>query len=82
MIIRMYRLVLFLFSMFVLFSLGFNIVLYGLGSKHDLLEKFRTSMLQDSVHLVVNGYFPSITVKSVSVRKARFYLTTVSFRYT
>ncbi|XP_048809160.1 origin recognition complex subunit 2 isoform X2 [Lagopus muta] len=45
--------------------LGFNIVLYGLGSKHDLLEKFRTSMLQDSVHLVVNGYFPSITVKSV-----------------
>lgn len=78
----MYRLVLFLFSMFVLFSLGFNIVLYGLGSKHDLLEKFRTSMLQDSVHLVVNGYFPSITVKSVSVRKARFYLTTVSFRYT
>jgi len=78
----MYRLVLFLFSMFVLFSLGFNIVLYGLGSKHDLLEKFRTSMLQDCVHLVVNGYFPSITVKSVSVRKARFYLTTVSFRYT
>lgn len=51
--------------MFVLFSLGFNIVLYGLGSKHDLLEKFRTSMLQDCVHLVVNGYFPSITVKSV-----------------
>ncbi|NWR94839.1 ORC2 protein, partial [Furnarius figulus] len=45
--------------------LGFNIVLYGLGSKHDLLEKFRTSLLQDSVHLVVNGYFPSITVRSI-----------------
>ncbi|NXI73986.1 ORC2 protein, partial [Anseranas semipalmata] len=55
-----------LFSKWMLqLHLGFNIVLYGLGSKHDLLEKFRTSMLQDSVHLVVNGYFPSITVRSI-----------------
>ncbi|KFU84968.1 Origin recognition complex subunit 2, partial [Chaetura pelagica] len=56
----------FLFSKWMLqLRLGFNIVLYGLGSKRDLLEKFRTSVLQDSVHLVVNGYFPSITVKSI-----------------
>ncbi|NXX11427.1 ORC2 protein, partial [Podargus strigoides] len=55
-----------LFSKWMLqLHLGFNIVLYGLGSKRDLLEKFRTSMLQDSLHLVVNGYFPSITVRSV-----------------
>ncbi|XP_057614419.1 origin recognition complex subunit 2 [Chionomys nivalis] len=45
--------------------LGFNIVLYGLGSKRDLLEKFRTTMLQDSVHLVINGFFPGISVKSI-----------------
>ncbi|KAL7991519.1 hypothetical protein Chor_015775, partial [Crotalus horridus] len=45
--------------------LGFNIVLYGLGSKRDLLEKFRISLLQDSVHLVVNGFFPNITIKSI-----------------
>ncbi|XP_063174083.1 origin recognition complex subunit 2 [Candoia aspera] len=45
--------------------LGFNIVLYGLGSKRDLLENFRISLLQDSVHLVVNGFFPNITVKSI-----------------
>uniref|UniRef100_A0ACB8G0G8 Uncharacterized protein n=1 Tax=Sphaerodactylus townsendi TaxID=933632 RepID=A0ACB8G0G8_9SAUR len=45
--------------------LGFNIVLYGLGSKKNLLENFRASFLQDSVHLVVNGFFPSITVKSI-----------------
>nr|XP_056717410.1 origin recognition complex subunit 2 [Euleptes europaea] len=45
--------------------LGFNIVLYGLGSKKNLLENFRVSFLQDSVHLVVNGFFPSITVKSI-----------------
>ncbi|XP_034992813.2 origin recognition complex subunit 2 isoform X1 [Zootoca vivipara] len=45
--------------------LGFNIVLYGLGSKKALLENFRISLLQDSVHIVVNGFFPSITVKSI-----------------
>ncbi|KAM4775947.1 origin recognition complex subunit 2 [Cyanocitta cristata] len=55
-----------LFSKWMLqLHLGFNVVLYGLGSKRDLLEKFRTSLLQDSVHLVVNGYFPSITVRSI-----------------
>ncbi|XP_030341488.1 origin recognition complex subunit 2 isoform X2 [Strigops habroptila] len=55
-----------LFSKWMLqLHLGFNIVLYGLGSKRDLLEKFRTSLLQDSVHLVINGYFPSITVRSI-----------------
>ncbi|XP_066504196.1 origin recognition complex subunit 2 [Hoplias malabaricus] len=46
-------------------QLGFNILLYGLGSKKFLLEKFRTTMLSDSVHLVVNGFFPSITLKSI-----------------
>lgn len=52
--------------------MGFNILLYGLGSKKLLLEKFRTSMLSDSMHLVVNGFFPSITLKSVSFS---FYYT-------
>ncbi|XP_060797015.1 origin recognition complex subunit 2 [Neoarius graeffei] len=46
-------------------QMGFNIVLYGLGSKKLLLEKFRTEMLSDSMHLVVNGFFPSITLKSI-----------------
>ncbi|KAL6088828.1 hypothetical protein STEG23_000689 [Scotinomys teguina] len=45
--------------------LGFNIVLYGLGSKRDLLEKFRTTMLQGSIHVVINGFFPGISVKSI-----------------
>ncbi|KFW89231.1 Origin recognition complex subunit 2, partial [Phalacrocorax carbo] len=55
-----------LFSKWMLqLHLGFNIVLYGLGSKRDLLEKFRTSVLQDTVHLVVNGYFPSMTARSI-----------------
>ncbi|XP_072274828.1 origin recognition complex subunit 2 [Pyxicephalus adspersus] len=45
--------------------LGFNIILFGLGSKRNLIEKFRTSMLQDSLHIVVNGFFPGITIKSI-----------------
>ncbi|XP_053135357.1 origin recognition complex subunit 2 isoform X2 [Hemicordylus capensis] len=45
--------------------LGFNIMLYGLGSKRELLEKFRISFLQDSVHIVVNGFFPNMTLKSI-----------------
>ncbi|MCJ8737486.1 hypothetical protein PDJAM_G00024550 [Pangasius djambal] len=46
-------------------QMGFNVLLYGLGSKKLLLEKFRTTMLSDSMHLVVNGFFPSITLKSI-----------------
>lgn len=57
--------------------MGFNIVLYGLGSKKLLLEKFRTTMLSDSMHMVVNGFFPSITLKSVSFS---FYNKTLSFQ--
>lgn len=46
-------------------QLGFNVLLYGLGSKKLLLERFRTSMLSDSIHMVVNGFFPSITLKAI-----------------
>ncbi|XP_036400591.1 origin recognition complex subunit 2 isoform X1 [Megalops cyprinoides] len=46
-------------------QLGFSVLLYGLGSKRALLEQFRTSMLSDSAHLVINGFFPSITLKSI-----------------
>ncbi|XP_061587336.1 origin recognition complex subunit 2 [Cololabis saira] len=45
--------------------LGFNVLLHGLGSKKALLEDFRTSHLANQVHLVVNGFFPSITLKSI-----------------
>uniref|UniRef100_A0A673MFK2 Origin recognition complex subunit 2 n=1 Tax=Sinocyclocheilus rhinocerous TaxID=307959 RepID=A0A673MFK2_9TELE len=45
--------------------MGFNILIYGLGSKKLLLEKFRTSMLSDYDHVVVNGFFPSMTLKSI-----------------
>ncbi|ESO93490.1 hypothetical protein LOTGIDRAFT_161593 [Lottia gigantea] len=44
---------------------GFNILLYGLGSKRALLEEFRKSHLVEFNHIVVNGYFPSLTIKHI-----------------
>ncbi|KAM6948849.1 origin recognition complex subunit 2 [Aplochiton taeniatus] len=46
-------------------QLGFSVVVYGLGSKKVLLEEFRVSQLSQEIHLVVNGFFPSITLKSI-----------------
>ncbi|XP_037644488.1 origin recognition complex subunit 2 [Sebastes umbrosus] len=46
-------------------QLGFSVLVYGLGSKKALLEDFRVSQLDQEIHLVVNGFFPSITLKSI-----------------
>ncbi|XP_039999938.1 origin recognition complex subunit 2 isoform X2 [Xiphias gladius] len=46
-------------------QLGFSVLVYGLGSKKALLEDFRVSHLAQEIHLVVNGFFPSITLKSI-----------------
>lgn len=49
--------------------LGFSVLVYGLGSKKALLEDFRVSHLSQENHLVINGFFPSITLKSVCIQK-------------
>lgn len=46
-------------------QLGFSVLVYGLGSKKALLEDFRISHLSQEIHLVINGFFPSITLKSI-----------------
>ncbi|XP_028283056.1 origin recognition complex subunit 2 [Parambassis ranga] len=46
-------------------QLGFSVLVYGLGSKKALLEDFRLSHLSQEIHLVINGFFPSITLKSI-----------------
>ncbi|XP_034039726.1 origin recognition complex subunit 2 [Thalassophryne amazonica] len=46
-------------------QLGFSVLVHGLGSKKALLEDFRVSHLAEEIHLVVNGFFPSITLKSI-----------------
>ncbi|XP_022082782.1 origin recognition complex subunit 2-like [Acanthaster planci] len=46
-------------------SNGFNLMLYGLGSKRHLLDMFRVEMLSSWNHVVINGFFPGLTVKSI-----------------
>ncbi|EDW16888.1 origin recognition complex subunit 2 [Drosophila mojavensis] len=44
---------------------GFNILLYGLGSKRQLLQSFHREILAQQTVLVINGFFPSLTLKDV-----------------
>ncbi|KAG7169286.1 Origin recognition complex subunit 2-like [Homarus americanus] len=44
---------------------GFSIFLYGFGSKKDLLSKFQQEYLDEYDHIVVNGFFPSLTLKNI-----------------
>lgn len=44
---------------------GFNILLHGLGSKRNILETLHKSALAKENVLVVNGYFPSLSIKDI-----------------
>jgi len=44
---------------------GYSIIAYGLGSKKSLIHDFHQEFLADKDCVVVNGYFPSLTVKSI-----------------
>uniref|UniRef100_A0A182QE57 Origin recognition complex subunit 2 n=1 Tax=Anopheles farauti TaxID=69004 RepID=A0A182QE57_9DIPT len=44
---------------------GFNVLLYGLGSKRSLLQTFHRTLLAERPVVVVNGFFPALTVKDV-----------------
>ncbi|KAF9116275.1 Origin recognition complex subunit 2 [Mortierella sp. AM989] len=44
---------------------GFNLLIYGYGSKRLLLTEFATSILTDAPLIIVNGYFPTLTVKEI-----------------
>ncbi|XP_071517695.1 origin recognition complex subunit 2 isoform X2 [Panulirus ornatus] len=44
---------------------GFSIFLYGLGSKKQLISKFQEQYLSGFSHIVVNGFFPSLTLKNI-----------------
>ncbi|KAK9481408.1 origin recognition complex subunit 2-domain-containing protein [Lipomyces japonicus] len=47
-------------------SQGYNILLYGLGSKRSILLSFAEKAFADSYVLVINGYNPSTSLKEVS----------------
>lgn len=59
---------------------GFNLLLHGFGSKKEILEDFATNFLNDAPKCVVNGYFPSLTIRQLlsTIRKDILMLTTSS----
>ncbi|XP_055524487.1 origin recognition complex subunit 2 [Wyeomyia smithii] len=44
---------------------GFNILLYGLGSKRNLLQTFHRKILPNQPVIVINGFFPTLTIKDI-----------------
>lgn len=44
---------------------GFSLFLYGLGSKKQLISTFQEEYLADYHHIVVNGFFPSLSLKNI-----------------
>lgn len=46
-------------------SEGFNILLYGVGSKEKLIQEFQLQKLSTHPCIVINGFFPSLTLKDV-----------------
>ncbi|XP_017780147.1 PREDICTED: origin recognition complex subunit 2 [Nicrophorus vespilloides] len=44
---------------------NFNLLFYGLGSKRNVLHEFHELVLKDQPVLVVNGFFPSLTLKDI-----------------
>ncbi|XP_002131515.2 uncharacterized protein LOC100182471 [Ciona intestinalis] len=50
--------------MFYLCS-NFNLLLFGLGSKRQIIHSFCDSMLKNQHKLILNGFFPGLTIKSI-----------------
>ncbi|KAJ8325759.1 Origin recognition complex subunit 2 [Batrachochytrium dendrobatidis] len=44
---------------------GFNMLFYGFGSKRDLIEEFAAQCLSDYPILIVNGLFPTISLRDI-----------------
>ncbi|CAF4811469.1 unnamed protein product [Pieris macdunnoughi] len=50
-----------------LYVLGenFNIILYGIGSKREVLHRFQIEKLKNVPCIIINGFFPSLMIKNV-----------------
>ncbi|KAF2345781.1 Origin recognition complex subunit 2 [Trinorchestia longiramus] len=44
---------------------GFSVCVHGVGSKKPLLASYQELHLENVDHVVVNGFFPSLTLKSI-----------------
>lgn len=49
----------------ILFDKGFTVLLHGLGSKRSILQSFHSKCLANQHVIVVNGFFPSLTIKEI-----------------
>lgn len=49
----------------LLFHEGYTVLLHGLGSKRNLMQTFHKERLADEHVIVINGFFPSLTIKDV-----------------
>lgn len=49
---------------------GFSVLLYGFGSKRQLLQSFAASSLTDAGVLAVTGQSPNLTAKQVLIKAA------------
>ncbi|KAL7306742.1 hypothetical protein TKK_0001111 [Trichogramma kaykai] len=50
---------------FRLMEEGFTVLLYGLGSKRLLINQFHKEMISDEPTLIINGFFPNLTIKEI-----------------
>ena len=48
-----------------LFDEGYTILLHGFGSKRNLLQAFHKEKLAEHHVIVINGFFPSLTIKDI-----------------
>ncbi|GFU13212.1 origin recognition complex subunit 2 [Nephila pilipes] len=44
---------------------GFNVLLYGVGSKLKIMNSFCKECLSGALYVTINGFFPSLTLKQV-----------------
>lgn len=44
---------------------GYTLLLHGLGSKRNIINDFHKEFIADYPTLVVNGFFPSLTIKDI-----------------
>ncbi|KAI8992127.1 origin recognition complex subunit 2-domain-containing protein [Mycotypha africana] len=47
---------------------GFNLLFYGYGSKRNLLNEFAQTCLTEGPLIVVNGFFPSVSIKDILLK--------------
>lgn len=48
-----------------LFDEGYTVLLHGFGSKRNLLQNFHKEKLATKHVIVINGFFPSLTIKEI-----------------